>query len=56
MAKIQEATDRLFHNVFVCKKCKTKVRAQSIKIIAKKITCKKCSSKSFRALKKGKAK
>jgi ribosomal protein L40E len=56
MAKIPEATERLFQNVFVCKRCKTKIKAPSIKIIAKKIACRKCGGKSFRAIKKGKTK
>jgi len=56
MAKIQEATERLFHNTFVCKRCKTKIKAQSIKIIARRVKCRKCGGKSFRAIKKGKAK
>ncbi len=56
MAKIQEATDRLFKNVFVCKRCKTKIRAHSIKIISKKVKCRKCGGKNFRAIKKGKTK
>lgn len=56
MAKIQEATDRLFLNVFVCKRCKTKIRAQSTKVIEKKVSCRKCGGKNFRAIKKGKTK
>lgn len=56
MAKIQEASDRLFKDVFVCKKCKTKIRTQSTKVISKKVTCRKCGGKSFRAIKKGKTK
>lgn len=56
MAKIQEATERLFKDIFVCKRCKSKIRAQSIKIIAKKVACRNCGGKSFRAIKKGKTK
>ena len=56
MAKIQEATERLFKNIFVCKKCKTKIRTQSVKVISKKVACRKCGGKNFRAIKKGKAK
>jgi len=54
MAKIPEATARLFSNVFVCKKCKTKQRAQVQKIMQKKISCRKCGGKAFRAIKKSK--
>jgi len=54
MAKFQEAIGRLFHNVYVCKKCKTKIRAQPTKILQKKVSCRKCGKKDFRAIKKGK--
>jgi len=54
MARAPEATARLFHNVFVCKKCKKKVRSNMQKILQKKISCNSCGSKSFRAIKKGK--
>lgn len=52
MAKIPEAQKRLFKNVFVCKKCKTKVRADPRKIILGKVKCRKCAKKAFRPLKK----
>ena len=52
MAKIPEAQARLYKNVFVCKKCKTKVRAPNIKILQNKIKCKRCEGKSFRAVRK----
>jgi ribosomal protein L40E len=52
MAKIPEAQNRLFKNVFVCKKCQTKVRADIQKILKGKVRCRKCSKKSFRPLKK----
>ena len=54
MAKFPEATARLFHGVFVCKKCKTKRKASSVKILQKKVRCRRCGGKSFRAIKKGK--
>lgn len=56
MAKIPEATERLFQNTFVCKKCKTKIKTSSMKVIARKVSCRKCGGKSFRAIKKGKTK
>jgi len=43
---------RLFKNVFVCKDCKSKVKAPNLKILAEKITCKKCGSHKFRPLRK----
>lgn len=52
MAKIPEAQARLYKNVFVCKKCKTKVRAPNIKILQGKIKCRRCDGKEFRAVRK----
>jgi len=52
MAKFPEAEARLFHRVFVCKKCKTKVRAPVLKVAQRKIKCKKCSGKDFRPVRK----
>lgn len=51
MVRFSEATARMFHGVFVCKKCKTKRKADIRKILEKKISCRKCSGKSFRAIK-----
>jgi ribosomal protein L40E len=52
MAKIQSAMDRLFKNVFVCKRCSTKIRADPKKIIEKKVRCRKCGGKNFRPKRK----
>ncbi|MFW6233223.1 MAG: hypothetical protein ACOC3Z_01010 [Nanoarchaeota archaeon] len=52
MAKIQEAMNRLFKNVFVCKNCQTKVRADPQKILKGKVKCRKCKKQSFRPLKR----
>ena len=54
MVKSPEASFRLFNNVFVCRKCKTKQRTSMQRILQGKIKCKKCGSKAFRAIKKGK--
>ena len=54
MAKIPEASARLFGRVFVCKRCKKKLRADPAKIRAKKIVCPRCGSKDFRPKKKEK--
>lgn len=50
--KIPEAEARLFHNIFVCKKCKTKIRAPTLKVLAGKVKCRKCGSKALRPIKK----
>jgi len=52
MAKIPEADARLFRNIFVCKKCKTKIRASSMKVTQGKIRCRKCSSRALRPIRK----
>lgn len=52
MAKIPEAQNRLFKNVFVCKKCKSKTKAEPRKIIEGKVKCRKCKSTAFRTLRK----
>jgi len=52
MAKILEAMNRKFKNVFICQKCHTKMRADSQKILKGKIKCRKCKRRSFRPLKK----
>ena len=52
MAKFPEAESRIFKNIFVCRNCKSKIRANNMKIIAGKIKCRKCDSKSFRTVRK----
>ncbi len=52
MAKIVEATNRLFKNVFVCKDCHAKMKADPQKILKKQIRCRKCKGGSFRPLRK----
>jgi len=52
MAKFPEAAARLFLNKFVCKKCKTVVRAPNIKVLQGKVSCRRCGSKSLRPIKK----
>jgi len=52
MGKIKEATERLYKNVFVCKSCSSKIRAEPRKIIEGKVKCRKCKKKAFRPLRK----
>jgi len=52
MAKIPAAQNRLFKNIFVCKRCSTKIRANPAKIIEGKIKCRRCNTKKFRPKKK----
>jgi hypothetical protein len=52
MVKFPEAEKRLYRNVFVCRKCKTKTRAPNLKILSGKISCKKCGRTVFRPVRK----
>ncbi len=52
MAKIPEAQNRIFKNIFDCKKCQTKVRSDPQKILKGKVKCRKCKKNAFRPLRK----
>ena len=52
MAKFPEAQLRLFKNIFICKRCKSKIRTQSLKVLEKKVTCRKCKYHELRPLRK----
>jgi Zn finger protein HypA/HybF involved in hydrogenase expression len=46
--KIPEAMARLFHRKWVCKNCKTVMKADASKVRARKLICKNCQGKNFR--------
>jgi len=48
----EEVADRLFHRIFVCRKCKSKIRTDYAKVRDKKVKCRKCGSKSLRPKRK----
>lgn len=50
--KIPAAQDRLFKNVFFCKRCTQKIRVEPLKIMSGKVSCRKCGGKAFRAPRK----
>ncbi len=52
MAKIPEAEVRLFHNKFVCKRCKSVIKAPNLQVIAGKVSCRKCKSSALRPVRK----
>ena len=52
MVKFPEAQARLYKNMFVCRKCKSRLRAQPQKILQKKVLCRKCGSKALRPVRK----
>jgi len=52
MVKFPEAQARLYKNIFVCRKCKSKIRSIPLKVIQKKASCRKCGSKALRPVRK----
>lgn len=52
MVKFEEANNRMMKNIFVCKICKMKVRAPSLKVSQGKIKCRSCSSAKLRPKRK----
>ena len=52
MVKFEEAAVRKLRNIFVCRSCKSKIRAPSLKVAQKKIKCRKCNSKHLRPKRK----
>jgi len=49
-----EAVQRLYLRVFVCRKCKSKIRADYTKVREGKVKCRKCGSKALRPKRKEK--
>ncbi len=45
----EEAKKRLFERVFVCMKCKSKIKADGFKVRAGKVKCRKCGYSNLRA-------
>jgi len=52
MGKFPEAEARRFHNVFVCRVCKTKMKAPNMKVLQGKVACRKCGSSQLRTVRK----
>lgn len=52
MGKFEEAANRFLKNIFVCKVCKSKIRAPSLKVSQGKVSCRKCDSKRLRTKRK----
>lgn len=51
MARFEATMGRLFNRVFVCKKCKSKIRTDIIRVLSGKVKCRKCNAKAFRPIK-----
>ncbi|MBS3175426.1 hypothetical protein J4440_06105 [Candidatus Woesearchaeota archaeon] len=52
MAKFAEANKRLFERVFVCRRCKTKRKADPAKVRNSRVSCRNCSGKALRPVRK----
>ncbi len=52
MVKFEEATARILKGVFVCRGCKSKIRAQSLKVSQGKIKCRSCKGRKLRPKRK----
>ncbi|RKX57006.1 MAG: 50S ribosomal protein L40e [Thermodesulfobacteriota bacterium] len=52
MVRFKEAEARIFQGIFICRKCKGKARATSLKVKAGKVKCRKCGSRALRPKKK----
>jgi len=53
-AKIPEAVARMFGRVWICRRCKKKIRADSIKVQSREIACPRCGQRNFRGKSKEK--
>jgi len=47
-----ETLARLYNRVFVCRVCKTKMKAEPSRVRAGKVKCKKCGSSALRPKKR----
>jgi ribosomal protein L40E len=52
MGKFPEAAARILNNIFVCKRCKSKIRTTNLRVLKGESSCRKCSSKALRPAKK----
>lgn len=52
MVKFDEANTRLFKNIFVCRRCKRKTRAPTLKVAQGKVTCRNCHDEALRPKRK----
>ncbi|MBS3156534.1 hypothetical protein J4413_04885 [Candidatus Woesearchaeota archaeon] len=52
MAKFQEALNRIQTNIYVCRKCKSKIRTKPLSVLLQNVKCRKCGHKALRALRK----
>lgn len=52
MTKFEEAEKRLFKNKFVCRSCKSAIKAPNMLVIKGKVKCRRCHSRALRPVRK----
>ncbi|RLE39115.1 50S ribosomal protein L40e [Candidatus Woesearchaeota archaeon] len=52
MVRFPEAEARLFKGKFVCKRCKSVIKASNMKVMAGKVKCRKCKGKALRIIRR----
>ena len=52
MVRFPEAEVRMFRNVFVCRRCKSKLKSPNMKIIQGLVKCRKCGSRILRPVRR----
>ncbi len=52
MAKFPEAENRLYKGMFVCRKCKSKIRSTNLRVLSGKVRCRKCKSTKLKPVRK----
>ena len=52
MVKFPEADARLFRNKYVCRKCKSVVKAPNMAVLQGKVLCRRCSCNKLRVKRK----
>jgi len=52
MGKFPEASKRTLDNLFVCRKCKSKIRTTNLRVLQGQVKCRKCGYDKLRPVKK----
>ncbi|HLC22410.1 MAG TPA: hypothetical protein VJJ79_01415 [Candidatus Nanoarchaeia archaeon] len=55
MVKFEATVARIFRRIFVCRRCKQKVRTDMGRILAGKVKCRTCQGRAFRPIKSKKS-
>lgn len=46
--KLPAAQKRMFKNIFVCRRCSSKIRTDPIRVVQKQVACRRCKGRAFR--------